>query len=46
MHRDVIGLVALDLILWIVCVRVMRVTLVVGVFLMHLRDFPAHVARF
>src|ERR1017187_1482189 len=46
MHRDVIGFVTLDLVLRIVRARVMGVTLVVGVFLMHLGDFAAHKARF
>src|SRR6185437_1354234 len=43
MHRDVIGLVALDLVLRIVGARVMGVTLVLDVFRVHPGDFPAHV---
>jgi hypothetical protein len=46
MHRDVIGFVALDLVLRILGARVMGVTLVVGVLRMHLGDLAAHVARF
>src|SRR5665213_1061735 len=46
MHRDMIGLVTLDLVLRILRARVMGVTLIVGVFLVHLSDFAAHVARF
>ena len=43
-HRDMVGLVTLDLVLWIVHARVMGVPLVVGVFCMHLDDLAAHVA--
>ena len=40
LHRDVVGLVALDFILWIIRARVMRVSLVIGIFCMTLRILP------
>ena len=46
MKRDMIGLVAFNRVLRIIRARVMGVTLVVGVFLMHLDDFATHVSRF
>src|SRR6185437_13525283 len=44
MHRDVVGLVTLDFILWIIRARVMRVSLVIRVFCMHLDDLAADMA--
>jgi hypothetical protein len=37
-HRDVIGLVALDLILWLVWARMVRIALIVGVSRVDLDD--------
>ena len=45
-HRDVVGLVALDFILWIVRARVMRVSLVISIFCMNLDDLAADMTRF
>lgn len=45
-HRDVIGLVALDFVLRVVGAGVVRVALPVEVLLVHLGDVPAHVAGF
>jgi hypothetical protein len=45
-HRDVVGLVALDFILWILRAGVMRVSLVVGIFCMNLDDLAAYMAGF
>jgi len=44
MHRDVLGLVALDFILWIIRARMMSVTLVIDVFCTHLDDLAADMA--
>ena len=44
MHRDVVGLVALDFILWIILARVMGMPLVIGVFGVHLDDLAADMA--
>src|SRR5208282_3107366 len=44
MHRDVLGLVALDFTLWIIRARMMSVTLVIDVFCMHLDDLAADMA--
>jgi hypothetical protein len=44
MHRDVVGLAALDFILRIILARVMSVSLVVNVFGMHFDDLAADMA--
>src|ERR1039457_6502862 len=44
-HRNVVGLVTLDLVLRVVRAGVMGVTLVVSVLLVHLDDLATYVAR-
>jgi len=44
MNRDVVGLVALDFVLWIIRARVMSVSLVIDVFCTHLNDLAADMA--
>jgi len=44
-HRDVLGLVALDFILWIIRARVMRVSLVIGILGMNPDDLAADMTR-
>src|SRR5665213_2542655 len=44
MHRDVIGLVALNLVLRVIDAASMSVTFVLHIFCVHLNDFALHVA--
>lgn len=46
MHRDVVGLVALDLILRLILARMMRIALVGDVFCMHFDNLSADVSGF
>jgi len=44
-HRDVLGFVTLDLVLWIIRGRVMRVSLVIDVVLVNLYNMAADMSR-
>jgi hypothetical protein len=46
MHRDVVGLVTLDFILWLILACMMRVPLVINIFCMHPDDSSADVSSF
>lgn len=45
MHRDVIGLITLNLVLWVIDTTAVGVTFVLHIFCVHLDDFSLHVAR-